>query len=111
MRSDNLHIPPWVRQALSNASNSGLIDLPRTGWNQFTMSSFFRTEKRCWFISDTYRFETGTMVCEPDCSMLKDDPIVIEQCDFLSKVLHCRYEITQIGDSVRVELSPGSRGN
>lgn len=107
MRYDNLHIPVWVRKALLRASDSGLVELPRTGWNQVTMASFFRMDQRCWHISDCYSFDSNVMICDPESAMTKDNPIVVEQCNFLSSVLQCRYEIEQVHDGVRVKFFNG----
>ena len=107
MRYDNLHVPVWVRKALDRASESGLVSKPRTGWNQATMSSFFHMDKRCWHISDDYRFDAGVMICDPYSAMSKDNPIAIEQCKFLEKVLQCRYEIEQVQDGIRVRFFNG----
>lgn len=94
MRHDNLHIPTWVRKAFSGASDSGFVKLPRTGWNQVTMASFFRMDQRCWFISDSYWFaDDGDMVCQPELILSKDDPEVIKQCDFLASLLGTTYKI------------------
>jgi len=107
VHSKSLQIPSWVRKAFCHATERGIVKKPRTGWDQFTMSSFFRQEKRCWFISDSYYFQPGTMVCEPETGMDGNDPIVIEQCDFLADLLCAKYQITQLDDLIRVEFRCG----
>lgn len=109
MRSPSLKIPAWVRKALKEAAASGIIEEPPLDWTNTEISSFFRMHEQCWLISDVFTFTLSGMVCNPQLAMRPDDPRVIEQCDFLAKILNAAYEIIDLKDGIRVEFTRRSQ--
>lgn len=107
MLAQSLHIPIWVRNGITLATEAGVLKRPRTGWDQSTMASFFRLDKRCWLISDSFWFTpAGEMVCQPELLLSAEDPQVIAQCEFLASVLGATYKIMPMHD----EDAPAGEG-
>lgn len=93
MPANSVLPPHWVKQALEVASRKGIVSKPNAGWISAEIETFFRVDERCWMISDEFYFSGAMMVCKPMMPQRKDDPAVLDACQFLAEVLGARVTI------------------